>query len=150
MLAALSTAVAQVRRVAPDAPRTLPLPSQKTRPENNLVSIRLSGGRAAPSQDSAIGKAAARILRVPPRGFATMDAFGKALGWGGGPRGNAVSFARAASITLADVTKLGVTSDEATRIRDAYRAVVSLPKGATNPNALGRAVLLGRVVALLA
>jgi hypothetical protein len=90
---------------------------------------------------------AAQVLRTAPGNFANMPAFGKAVGWG--RNGGEAAFARAGSITKAEAQALGISTDEAFAIRDAYRAVINSSKGAANPTALGREALMNRVGQLL-
>lgn len=98
---------------------------------------------------------AAAVLKSPPAGYRTMDAFGKALGWGRGKTALKDALARTQSITLGEAQGLGISSEQAFLMRDAYRAVLNSSKGirngvTINEAALGREVLLHRVGQMLA
>jgi hypothetical protein len=93
---------------------------------------------------------AANVLKTAPTGYKSMDAFGQAAGWGTGKEGTAQALQRAGTITRDQAKALGISAEDAFKIRDAYRAVLNDPvKGANNPSALGREALLNKIGKLL-
>ena len=60
------------------------------------------------------------------------------------------SVERAGTVTVEEARSLGISADEAFKIRDAYRAVLNDSiKGANNPTGLGREILMNRIGELL-
>ena len=97
---------------------------------------------------------AALVLKSPPTGYRTMHEFGTRLGWGEGAKALQTALVRAQTLTLAQAYGLGLSSNQAFLIRDAYRAVLNSSKGTRNGStineaALGREVLLHQLGLIL-